>query len=229
MSDVKKIHYLHIGKCAGTIFHEVAKAVNQANVGVEIIKHGHDVGLKHIAFGEPYVFAIRSPHTRFVSGFYSRKRKGQPRILTPYTKYEELAFAEFEHANELAEALFAKSKRGKKAVQAIKSIIHTSMNQVDWFDRCGFFLENNPPIHIIRQENFEEDCRNFFVKIGVDLQGEFPNDPVSTHKNDYTDIPELSDKALKNLYAWYRQDYELINLCNHWLEEQDDTSKKPNK
>ena len=142
----RTVHYLHIGKNAGTKVSEIVAAVNSQTPEVQMIKHSHHVALGAIPDGDPYFFSIRNPMKRFFSGFYSRKRKGQPRFYAEWSPHEEQAFAAFEHANDLAEALYEDSDAGHKAFAAIRSIQHLSANQVDWFTRHGFFLDLRPPI-----------------------------------------------------------------------------------
>ena len=153
-----------------------------------------------------------------MSGFYSRKRKGLPRIYSEWSRHEKRAFSYFEHANDLAEALFDDGVRGYNAICAIKSIFHCSMDQVGWFDCSGYFLDINPPVAIIRLEKFENDVRLFLTRIGVDSGVWFSTDPVARHSNDYSLVPELSEKAQNNLYNWYRQDYEFYRMCEAWIE-----------
>jgi len=73
------IHFLHIGKCAGTQILSITKQVNAKTSGRKIRKHGHDVFLRHLPEEADFFFSIRDPTSRFRSGFYSRKRKGPPR------------------------------------------------------------------------------------------------------------------------------------------------------
>ncbi|MEZ4338031.1 MAG: hypothetical protein R3B82_15535 [Sandaracinaceae bacterium] len=166
-----------------------------------------------------YFFSIRDPIGRFVSGFYSRKRKGQPRIYVEWTEDEAAAFARFDHANDLAEALFQPGPDGQAAFAAIKSIFHTAMDQVSWFERRGQFLEVRPPIAILRQESLTRDLTAFLDVIGcADMPIEVSRDPVSAHSNTYEGIPRLSDRAKDNLRRWYAQDYELYARCCEWIE-----------
>ena len=212
------IHFLHIGKNAGNQIKLIIKQINAQCHNVHIRRHGHRVSLRDIAEDDAYFFSIRNPVTRFRSGFYSRKRKGLPRKLIDWNRHEAKAFSDFEHANELAEALFSGGVAGANAFGAMKSISHVSMNQVDWFSRVGNMLEIRPPLCIIRQEKFESDI--LALKVGIDFEGEFriEKDPVKSHINDYSDLPEFSQKALSNLARWYVQDFELYKACEEWIE-----------
>jgi hypothetical protein len=219
--NVNRIHFLHIGKNAGTQLSNIARQINSQSKKSVILQHGHNTYLKDIPEGENYFFSIRNPISRFRSGFYSRKRKGQPRTYNEWSKYDKIAFSEFEHANDLAESLFLEGDKGRRAWAAMKSIRHTAQNQSDWFVCCGNFLRARPPVWIIRQEAFEEDVREFIKSAGLGLNNpviDFGVDDVKSHKNDYTSTPPLSLKAKENLQAWYVQDMVFYEMCESWIE-----------
>lgn len=219
-----EIRFLHIGKTAGSQIRSIIDQVNALSPDRKILKHGHYKFLHHIPEDREYFFSIRHPLTRYYSGFYSRKRKGMPRNFREHTIYDAFAFAEFEEANDLAEALFEPGERGHKAAAAIKSILHTGQNQFDWFVTCGAFLYTRPPIHIIRQEKFNADMAVFFKRAGLEHiwdRIEIAEDGVKAHRNDYSATPPLSDKAKENLTAWYAQDLAFHRMCEDWLAERE--------
>ena len=49
----------------------------------EIVLHSHDCELRQIPSGDKVFFTVRDPIDRFVSGFNSRKRRGQPLFDNP--------------------------------------------------------------------------------------------------------------------------------------------------
>ena len=217
----REIAFLHIGKNAGTQVMHLAQQLKAHGVVVHQLPHTKKLHEVPPALG--YFFSIRDPISRFKSGFYSRKRKGQPRIYVEWTKPEALAFARFEHANDLAEALFRDDARGHDAAQAIQSIRHTAMQQIDWFERIGF-LDLRPPVWIIRQENFAADFGVFLARMGLpigfaDLRP--ATDDAAAHRNDYSQVPPLSDLAKENLRRWYARDFVFYDLCVQWMRRQD--------
>lgn len=215
----QSISFLHIGKTGGTQIEKIIGRINELDGPVRILKHSHDVILRNIPFDQPYFFGIRDPASRFKSGFYSRKRMGRPAYDVPWSRYEANAFAEFEHANDLAEALTAPGDLGRRAFAAIKSIKHTGMDQVDWFVHCGEIFEVRPPLAIIRQENFDDDLATVLAAIGVAAEDVVDREPGRAHRNSYEGIPPLSELALRNLRAWYHQDYEFYRHCVSWIEQ----------
>ena len=70
----------------------------------------HNVKLKNLAIGSKYIINCRNPIDRFVSGFYSRKRKGK-KGTSDWSKAEKLSFKMFEDANNLAESLSSKNQK----------------------------------------------------------------------------------------------------------------------
>ena len=213
------ITFIHISKNAGT---EIGRRLREANdiLGEEIFrKSHHDFKLRRLPKGHDYFFSIRNPVDRYFSAFYSRKRKGRPRYDSEWTAHEALAFEAFDHANDLAEALFSEGQNGKQAFCAMKSISHVARNQVDNFVRTGNFLTVRPPLAIIRVSNLESDLARFMSNLGIDPVVLAP-DPVKSHQNDYSKVPELTDLARKNLAKWYVQDFELFRVCEEWIEAQ---------
>lgn len=222
------IHFLHLGKCAGTQIKTLAKQINRHEGGTRIVTHSHFVTLADLPSGTPYFFSIRDPLTRFVSGFYSRKRMGRPRIHVPWSEHDAFAFEHFHHANELAEALFNDSDDGHRATAAMKSLVHASMNQVDWFSTTGAFPYVRPPVWIVRQDRFDDDFRRFLRRAGLGHLHEHlvvEHDPVRRHANDYSDAPPLSAKAREKLRIWYAQDLAFYRMCLAWLRRQDDEER----
>ncbi|MBK1634633.1 sulfotransferase family 2 domain-containing protein [Rhodovulum adriaticum] len=216
----RRIHFLHIGKTAGTQMKHVAQQVNAQSKTVTLVKHGHDVFLKDLPEDEAYFFCMRDPISRFRSGFYSRKRKGQPKTYNEWTDYERAAFETFEHANDLAEALFAEDETGLRAFGAMKSMRHTAQNQSDWFYCCGNFLQVRPPVWVLRQESFAQDLEKFASRAGLDVAYHLSETPAHAHRNDYSAVPPLSERAHDNLRRWYAQDFELIRACEAWRAAQ---------
>lgn len=213
-----RISFLHIGKTAGTQIADMAAAVNAQSRSVKIIPRPHTFALRDLPADQSYFFSIRSPVARFKSGFYSRKRCGRPRYDIPWNVYERSAYEAFEHANDLAEALFEESDRGLAAVAAMKSLQHAAMDQIDWFAGTGAFLQIRPPIMIVRQEKFATDMGVFLRRIGHEGEETLLTKEERVHANDYSNVPDLSDRAVENLLLWYRQDIEFYRMCERWIE-----------
>ena len=142
-----KVHFLHIGKTGGSAIKEALKrAIKEQDIYAnanklkdnteleikrlsgrfdQIILHGHGKTLKQIPESDWFFFCIRNPISRYVSGFYSRKRQGKPRYNIPWNIKEKRAFKHFNTPNELAEALSSDNpKIRRRAKRAMKNIRH---------------------------------------------------------------------------------------------------------
>jgi hypothetical protein len=116
------------------------------------------------------------------------------------------------------EALFEEGDAGFRAMCALQAIGHCAKQQIQWFNKTGTFFDVHPPMAILRQERFAEDMAGFLRQIGHDSEAvALCDDPDRAHRTDYTDTPPLSEKALANLRAWYRPDYEFYKWCGQWV------------
>ena len=220
-NGAKNIHFLHIGKAAGSQVRYLTSILNDSQTDWHFIKHRHRVSLRDLPRKAPFFFSIRRPHTRFVSGFYSRKRKGQPRLFVDWKPNEKMAFKRFEHANDLAEALFADGQRGHDAFDAINAMNHTAKGLRAWFEKRGFFLDRRPPLGIIRQEHLDADWARLMTRLEIENPPAPTQDKTRAHRNDYADTPSLSDQARANLTRWYVQDIAFYDRCTAWIDAQD--------
>ena len=216
--DKNDIAFLHIGKTGGTQIMNIFSKIN--NFDFKIYKFSHDINLLDISTKNDYFFSIRKPETRFFSAFYSRLRKGQPRIYSEWSEVEKLSFKNFQSANELAESIYLSDDKGKKARIAITGIGHMKKNQADWFDNFSFLI-NRPPLFIIRKEHFISDITTLFkiLNINLNVKDLIDKDPKTSHKNDYLDVEPLSELAIKNLNNWYAKDNFFYEICSDWINK----------
>ncbi|MDP3584459.1 MAG: sulfotransferase family 2 domain-containing protein [Thiobacillus sp.] len=212
------VHFLHIGKCAGTTIRSLINSVNQNRSQMLIMAHGHRVVLSDIPPKARFFFSIRDPITRFYSGFYSRKRKGQPYLYVEWGEGERKAFARFPEANDLAESLFDNSPVGLQAFSAMQSIRHVKQPQYSWFPDLEEIFDSRPPICILRQENLEADVRYLGKVLDLPKDITLETDNVRAHKNDYSATPPLSSRAVENLKRWYAADINFYALATSWVE-----------
>lgn len=210
----KKVHFLHIGKTGGTAIKDALKS-NLITQKYVIKLHSHDTTLHDIPEGEKVFFFVRDPISRFVSGFYSRKRKGRPRFNNEWSPDEKIAFEYFNTPNELAEALSSKDQIKRKLAQkSMNSIYHVKSSYWDWFGNKDYFLSRLDDILFIgTQENMEEDFKSLLSKLKYNININLPNDDIKAHKNPKNIDTTISTSSEKNLRKWYKEDFEFINLC----------------
>jgi hypothetical protein len=215
------VYFLHIGKAAGSQLKHAISQINAAEPRLKLAALTHDVFLQHLPQPADYFFSIRDPISRFQSGFYSRKRRGRPLYDIAWTTFEVEAFNRFEHANDLAEALFAPGELGMHALAAIKSIRHTAQDQIDWFVLAGDIFVTRPPVWVIRQEHFEADLATLVRRLGLTIQPNIVRDSKGAHRNDYSNVPALSEQARANLRRWYAQDFALYEAVENWMAQKE--------
>src|ERR671934_1090304 len=126
------LNVLHIGKTGGTALKH-ALAENEAASQYQLLFRGHDVTLPNVPEGEPYMFLIRDPLTRFVSAFNGRLREDRPRYHYPWRDEERVAFAIFKTPEELATALSSDDPvRRSQAEDAMRGIGHVNTPYSYW-------------------------------------------------------------------------------------------------
>lgn len=215
---MKNAHFLHIGKTGGTAIKEALKSVGKAS-RYKLFFHQHHVTLKDIPEGEAVFFFVRDPVSRFVSGFYSRQRKGQPRYYSEWSSAERRAFELFPTPNELAGALADKdSVLHEEAVLAINNIQHMGSYKF-WYGSLDYFKSRSADIIFIgHQESLADDFEKLLNIIGVELDIVLPEGDIESHRNPSYVDRTISEPGLTNLKLWYRDDYEFISHCKKWLQ-----------
>ena len=209
------IHFLHIGKTAGTA---IQSALSSKRVffgkTVTIIYRPHKTKFKDIPHGEKVFFVVRDPLSRFKSGFYSRFRKGMPRMNSPWSDDENEAFGRFSTPNDLGEALSSDDYTLRTSAQkALHSIGHVNTSYWDWFGNEQYLKERTRDIvMVLCQEELNEDFEVLKKHLGLHDRIQLPTDEISMHKNpDYLD-KSLSTVAVENLKKWYSDEYTFLKV-----------------
>ena len=211
----KPVHLLHIGKTGGTAVRFALK--DHLNTGRYIIVlHGHDTTFRDIPVGERTVFFLRDPIKRFISGFHSRQRQGQPRYFSPWTEGEKPAFEHFKTPEQLARSLSSSDEDEKsRAVEAMNSIIHVNTIYWDWFENKEYCKSRIRDIFFVGfQERLNQDFETLRGKLALPNVINLPTDDRKAHKNPISLDTTLSEQAIRNLKHWYSGDYDFIDFCN---------------
>jgi len=205
------VYFLHIGKSGGTALGN--KFQNEINPKSELkfVPFGHNVKLYHLDKKQKYIFSVRDPISRYHSGFYSRLRKGMPRIKKEHDFFEKISFFFYKDSNSLAEDLY--SSNPMKVLLArfsMCSIIHLNEPISSWFSYEE--LQKHPPEFLFDQKNLDKDYKKFCQVFNL-TYSKLGKGKVVSHKNDYTGKPELSKLAKQNLKRYFEKDillYEKI-------------------
>ncbi|MEZ4874061.1 MAG: sulfotransferase family 2 domain-containing protein [Flavobacteriaceae bacterium] len=204
------VHFLHIGKTGGTALTQMLKEVHSSRYHFKI--HPHEFTLQEVPEGHLAMFFLRNPVDRFVSGFYSRKRKGQPAYDVPWNEAEEKAFHAFETPNALAEALSSdEGKVREQAMDAMKGIRHVNTHFGDWLVSETYLEKHKRQLFYIGfQENFSEDVKQLYKKI---TRKALKTEIAKSHQAPEKEDKYLSAIAQENLAHWYSEDIQLYQFC----------------
>ena len=204
-----RAHFLHVGKTGGTALKTALRPVATAG-SYRLDLHGHQFPLARVRVGERFFFATRDPIARFVSGFYSRQRRGEPPSRSPWSPGEVQAFQEFRTANELAEQIDSDSR----ARQAMRAIVHVRSPYSSWFGPPDDLLERlDDLLFILRLEHLADDFPRLLSRLGLEGRTALPADDGGSHRGATAVDRTLSARAVANLRAWYERDYRFIELC----------------
>ena len=208
------VHFLHIGKTGGTAIRYALKD-NTVTDHFVLRFHGHGFKLHNVPKGQKVVFFLRDPISRFVSGFYSRQRQGRPRIYSPWSDEERIAFSDFETPNELALALSSSDKViQNKAINAMNSIEHVRSTFYHWFCDDQYLVKRSDDILFTGfQETLEDDFEQLKRILALPDALTLPLDETKAHKNPPNLDRHLDGRAIENLLRWYESDYHFILMC----------------
>lgn len=217
----QRVHLLHIGKTGGTALGTALKAYPTTRDYV-ITVHYHETTLSDIPVGEKVIFFLREPIKRFISSFYSRQRKGQPRYNCAWTAGEEQAFNQFATPNSLGHALADnESERYRDAARAMKEIYHVRSSYYDWFGDDQYFTSRVDDIlYIGFQESLSDDFITLKRTLGLPEDAALPTDDVGAHRNPASVDKRIDEIANKALHKWYEKEYHFINLCKKMISEE---------
>lgn len=210
----KIVHVLHIGKTGGTAV-KAALREHCDRGDFMITLNPHNVSLKDIPQGDQVVFFLRDPIARFVSGFVSRRRKGQPRYYTEWSNGEKEAFEHFSTPNALALALTSEDPEEQAAARrAMLAIEHVKDSYMRWFESEAYFQSRLSAIALIGfQETLNEDFERFKRMFNLPSDLVLPSDPVKAHRNPDNLDTSLDELALDNLREWYKADLAFEKVC----------------
>jgi hypothetical protein len=207
------LHVLHIGKTGGSALSHVL-VENAAAARYRFVFGGHELTLADVPRGEPFMFFIRDPLTRFVSAFNSRLREGRPLYRYPWRDEERKAFARFQTPDELAAALSASSRRlRRRAEEAMRGIGHLSTPYSFWLGTADELRERADDAFFIGfQERLDDDFGELKRRLGLPAAAELPRHDAA-HRAPAEDPTELGVRARSNLERWYAEDIALVEAC----------------
>ena len=207
-----EVHVLHIAKTGGTTLHVMLKQhkIRRTADRRPLIVHNHKTTLADVLARHrknQAVFFLRDPLARFVSGFNSRLREGQPQKHVAWKPEEAVAFTYFSNANDLAEALSSNRQLVQdRAYFAFGALPHARNRYTYYFQNPEYLSRRIDRVAFIGfQETYADDVKRLFSVLGV-------GDEVSVlhlHQAPATDSTDLSRRATRNLRRWFADDIAL--------------------
>lgn len=213
--------FLHIGKTGGSTLK--TEFAGMANLSLAEM-------LDHVPSGEAlrtcttrqnkYIFFVRAPVSRYISGFISRLNYGNP--ASPdydpglaWSNEEKAAYEMFPTPDAMGCALNSSNATLRNAaLTGITAIFHTG-HDLAWYWRG---LENlkacTDQVYFVgTQENFDEDVADLVKKLDSDnalLNTNYTAEVVRGTSDVYDPLKNMSACAVTNLRQYYREDYEII-------------------
>jgi hypothetical protein len=209
-----RAHMLHIGKTGGTALKETLWPVSAAG-RYEILTHPHTTRLEEIPVGEKVFFVVRDPVERFVSGFNSRLRQGQPTHHTPWIPSERTAFEEFPTVDSLGRALWSDDVSVHvRALTAMTAIRHVRDSYWEWFRSREYFETRvNDILMIIWCPDMTQSFPRLREALGLPDTVTLQTDGVRAHRSPDRMNRTLSRVAEHNLGRWSGREFAFIDLC----------------
>lgn len=213
------VHLIHIGKTGGTAVKRAVRRVAGRKTHLtphgELALHRHAFGLMDIERADFALFCVRDPLTRYLSGFYSRLRKGQPRYYFEWTDDERVAFEAFPTPQLLATGLASRDEDVRAAaVQAMRRVRHLRPMK-RWLTSPEFLEENlSRIVYIARQETLNADWPQMRAVLGLPEHIDLPTDSVRAHRHDPDEDWHLDETARAALLEWYAMDVRLLDYCD---------------
>jgi hypothetical protein len=223
MQSAGKLFFIHVGKSGGTYLSTALRALaKRADIDIEFTSHqGRITDILGKNPGCKVIFGVRDPLEIFVSGFYSRQRKGAPRYHAEWSEKEARAFETFATANDLAEALSAgEPELRQSAMDAMQAIKHLRKNLRGYLQGPVFLRQNKDRIFFIfDQASLDEDLRLIYEVYGLKLQGWIKNNEGLRHRNPSDIDTHLSELARQNLVEHYKTDLKIYRTSQAIRDE----------
>jgi hypothetical protein len=180
----------------------------------EVWGHDHRFRFSDVESEDKVILPLRDPISRFLSGYFSRRRKGAPRYLIEWTAAERRSFEWFPTPQALADALAEPpGELRERAELAMESIRHLNRPMTFWTGKPSYLLKHVEQIvFVARQETLDDDWEKLKDLLNLPREQMLPHDEITAHRTTYDGDRDISDKGVAALREWYADDYELIEI-----------------
>lgn len=221
------LHFLHVGKTGGSVLAGALVRAGYANWAStdpnrpiretpfgRIHLGGHANRMPEVPEDDYVMFCLRDPIKRFVSAFYSRLNKGQPRYHYEWTAREAMIFEVWQTPQALASGLLADDPVDRQLAEwGLANIRHLHTLHSHVGTRSTIRLRRRRVVYIARQETLADDWVKIRRLLGVPEDVELTDDPVKAHRRNTVVDDELTPEVQAALRKWYVQDYRLLSYC----------------
>jgi hypothetical protein len=231
------LHFIHTGKTGGTA---MKRGLRQAGFAFweadlktgkdrdmavtpygRIQLHHHSFRITDVPPEDYFFFCLRDPIARFLSGFYSRLDKGQPRYYFEWTEAERIAFEAFPTPQSLAAALAGgDAAERERAEWAMRNIRHLGFMTRSVGRPKAIRQLSDRLVYVARQETLGDDWERLKEILGIPAEAKLPR----AHEGNASRDKTLDETAVRALRQWYRRDYRLLAFCDElrrsrgWVE-----------
>lgn len=215
-----KLAILHIGKTGGS---EISRRLRFAHTD-RVMFLTHDFaqvafkdGRCHLGRNRQFIFFVRDPVRRFVSGWIERYRMGRPDYFEAYSTLEASSFERFKTPDQLGCALSSSNQsvarearnamRAHRHVAGLSHYLGNLSNVMSCFGRIFF---------VGRTEHLDQDYLQLLalfegqnvLSVGEPLRS--PPGRLHATPPELISLSWLGTCALNNLRLWFRDDYRTI-------------------
>jgi hypothetical protein len=218
------VHFIHVSKAGGTALRYAIRAARLDAGGRlespwgDVWGHDHRFRFADVGRGDKVVLPLRDPISRFLSGYYSRLRKGAPRHFSDWTEAEARSFEWFPTPQALADALAEPSgELRSRAEFAMRSVWHLNRPMTFWTGKPSYVRRHiDKVLYVARQETLDEDWEKLKELLDLPRDQMLPADADVAHRTQYTadDDRTISEPGLHALRAWYADDYEVLEMAD---------------
>jgi hypothetical protein len=221
------LHFIHIGKTGGTALKrglrrsrlaywasDDPREVRETPYG-RIQLHHHGFRIHDVPPGDYAFFCLRDPVDRFLSAFFSRLNKGQPRYYFEWTDGERRAFEAFPTPQRLAAALAGDDADGRAhAERALRDIHHAGFMTRLVGSPTQLRSRLDQVVYIARQETLATDWEQLKALLQLPTEAALPTGRRQAHRRDPSLDATLDPAGTAALRRWYRRDYLLLRYCD---------------